>query len=140
MSDDGWTDDATGCGEARPQGRPAGHALCWHLEISDGHGAVASADVTIPCEPDRPAFASLRAIAGHLAPGARTRLVDAVLDLPELRQGVRLHAAFPLGDSETLLRFQERCTCVSVRPAGTTVLLEAITGPQPAGRLTATAG
>lgn len=106
------------------------HDLHRHLEISDGHGMVASADVTISPESDRPARVSLRAAAGHLAPGARARLVDAVLDLPELHDGARLEAAFPLGDSETLFRLRERCTDVTAHPAGTTVLLEATTGPR----------
>jgi hypothetical protein len=80
------------------------HDLHRHVQISDDHGAVASADVTITQQTVRTARASLRAAAGHLAPGSRARLVDAVLDLPELHNGGRLEAAFPLGDSETLCR------------------------------------
>ena len=101
-----------------------------HLEMSDSHGIVAPADVTISPESDRPARASLRAAAGHLAPGARARLVGAVLDLPELHDGARLMAAFPLGDSETLYRLRERCTDVTAHPAGTTVPLEATIRPR----------
>lgn len=97
-----------------------------HLEISDGQGMVASADVTISQESDRTARVSLRAVAGHLTPGVRAQLVDAVLDLPELRDGTHLQAAFPLGDSETLFRLRERCANVTTHPAGSTVLLEAI--------------
>jgi hypothetical protein len=96
-----------------------------HVEISDCHGTVASADVTISQETVRTARASLRAVAGHVVPGARAQLVDAVLDLPELHDGARLEAAFPLGDSEILYRIRERCTDVRTHPAGTTVLLEA---------------
>jgi hypothetical protein len=103
-----------------------------HVEVSDNHGAVASADVTITQQTVRTARASLRAAAGHLAPGSRARLVDAVLDLPELHNGGRLEAAFPLGDSETLHRLRQRCTDVTTRPAGSTVLLEATIGPVPA--------
>jgi hypothetical protein len=105
------------------------HKLHRHVEISDSRGAVASADVTISQQTVPTARASLRAAAGHLAPGVRARLVDAVLDLPELHEGARLEAAFPLGDSETLYRLRERCTDVSTHPAGTTVLLEANVGP-----------
>jgi hypothetical protein len=105
------------------------HDLHRHLEISDSHVVIASADVTISQQSDRIAWASLRAIAGHLAPGVRARLVDAVLDLPELDDGTRLQAAFRLGDSETLFRLQERCTDVTTHPAGTTVLLQATVGP-----------
>lgn len=100
-----------------------------HVEISDSRGVVAAADVTIPQESGRRARTSLRAAAGHLAPGVRARLVDAVLDLPELRDGARLQAAFPVGDSETLYRLRERCTNVTTHPAGATVLLEATIGP-----------
>jgi hypothetical protein len=105
------------------------HELHRHVDISDGHGMVASADVTISQETVRIARASLRAAAGHLAPGVRARLVDAVLDLPELRDGARLEAAFPLGESEILYRLRERCTEVRTHPAGATVLLEANIGP-----------
>jgi hypothetical protein len=105
------------------------HDLHRHVEISDSHGTVASADVTISQTSVRTARASLRAAAGHLAPGVRARLVDAVLDLPELHDGARLQAAFPLGDSEMLRRLRERCTNVTAHPAGTTVLLEANIGP-----------
>ena len=104
------------------------HDLHRHVELSDSHGVVAAAEVTISPEPGRPAWASLRAAAGHLTPGARARLVDAVLGLPELHDGARLQAAFPLGDTETLYRFRERCTDVTAHPAGTTVLLEATIG------------
>lgn len=100
-----------------------------HVEISDSRGMMAAADVTISQESDRHARTSLRAAAGHLAPGVRTRLVDAVLNLPELHDGARLEAAFPLGDSETLYRLRERCTNVTTHPAGATVLLEATIGP-----------
>jgi hypothetical protein len=108
------------------------HELHRHLEISDSHGTVASADVTITQQTARKARVSLRAAAGHLSPGIRARLVDAVLDLPELRGGAHLLAAFPLGDSETLGRLRERCTDVTTRPAGTTALLDANIGPRPA--------
>jgi hypothetical protein len=99
-----------------------------HVELSDSRGMVAAADVTISQETGRTARASLRAAAGHLAPGIRARLVDAVLGLPELHDGGRLQAAFPLGDTETLCRLRERCTDITTHPAGTTLLLEATIG------------
>lgn len=112
--------------EPQRSGKDTGeHDLHRHLEVSDSHGMVATADVTISPESERPIRASLRADDGHLVPGIRTRLVDAVLNLPELHHGARLQAAFPLGDSETLFRFQQRCTNITTHPAGTTVLLEA---------------
>jgi hypothetical protein len=98
-----------------------------YIEISDGHRKVASADVTISQRSDgTSARASLHSEAGHLMLGARARLVDAVLDLPELHRGARLEAAFPLGDSETLFRFRDRCPSATPRPAGTSVLLDAV--------------
>lgn len=105
------------------------HELHRHVEIGDSHGTAASADVTISQETVRTARASLHAAAGHLAPGIRARLVDAVLDLAEFHDGARLEAAFPLGDSEILYRLRERCTDVETHPAGSTVLLEATIGP-----------
>jgi hypothetical protein len=113
-------------GQEAPRGKQELHR---HLEIADGHGTVASADVTISQGSDHTARASLRAAAGHLPPGVRTHLVDAVLDLPELHGGARLEAVFPLGDSETLHRLRERCSDVTTHPAGTTVLLEANIAP-----------
>ena len=101
------------------------HDLYRHVEVSDSHGMVAVADVTISDASDRTARASLYAAAGHVAPGVRARLVDAVLDLPELHDGARLEAAFPRGDSEILHRLRERCSNIETHPAGATVLLEA---------------
>jgi hypothetical protein len=104
------------------------HDLHRHVEISDSQGTVASADVTIPQESDRTARVSLRATAGHLTPGVRASLVDAVLDLPEVQDSARLEAALPLGDSETLHRLRQRCQDVRTHPAGTTALVEANLG------------
>jgi hypothetical protein len=98
------------------------HDLYRHVEIAHGHRIVAVADVTISSEAAR---ASLRAEAGHLPPGIRTSLVDAVLDLPEVRNSSRLEATVPLGDSESLRRLRERCHDVSTHPAGASVLLDA---------------
>jgi hypothetical protein len=53
---------------------------------------------------------SLRAAAGHVAPGWRTHLVDAVMDLPEVQASHRLEATVPLGDGEFLGRLRERTT------------------------------
>jgi hypothetical protein len=67
----------------------------------------------------------LRAEPGHITPGRRASLVDAVLDLPEVRESARLEAAFRLGDGESLHRLQERCQDVRTRPAGWSALLDA---------------
>lgn len=96
-----------------------------HLEIRDGDETVAAADVTIPPEAEGTAQASLRAAPGHIAPGRRASLVDAVMDLPEVRESSRLEAAIPIGDSETLGRLRERSENATTRPAGSSTLLDA---------------
>src|SRR5271166_2289364 len=87
-------------------GRKVGMArreLHRHVEISDDERTVAAAEVT--CEgPGGTAWASLRAESGHVTPGRRASLVDAVLDLPEVRESAHLNVVFPLGDGETLQR------------------------------------
>ncbi len=105
------------------------HDLHWHLEIHDGERTVAVADVMTSHGADRTAWASLRAVSGHIPPGSRVSLVDAVLDLPQVQESVRLKAAFPLGDSESLRRLQQRCENVTVHPAGASALLEASIRP-----------
>ena len=103
----------------------AEHDLHQHVEISNGDRAVAAAEVTTSPGPDRTARASLRAESGHITPGSRASLVDAVLDLPEVQDCARLEAAFPLGDSESLHRLKQRCADVSIHPAGASALVEA---------------
>jgi hypothetical protein len=94
-----------------------------HVEIRHGGQVVAAADVTMPVAGT--ARTSLRAAAGHVAPGWRTELVDAVMDLPEVKASHRLEATVPLGDGEFLDRLREWTTGVVTRPAGSTLLLDA---------------
>ena len=94
-----------------------------HVEIRHGGQVVATADVTMPAVGT--ARTSLRAAAGHVAPGWRAELVDAVMDLPEVQASHRLEATVPLGDSEFLERLRERTTAIVTRPAGSTLLLDA---------------
>ena len=94
------------------------------VEIKDGEQTVAAAEVTAPQEPEGTAQASLHAVSGHVAPGHRARLVDAVMDLPEVRQSSHLAAAVPLGDGESLERLRERAEDVTTRPAGSTALVD----------------
>ena len=95
-----------------------------HVEISDDERAVAAAEVTSE-GPGGTARASLCAESGHITPGRRAGLVDAVLDLPEVQESAHLSAVFPLGDSETLQRLQERCADVRTHPAGDSAIMEA---------------
>ena len=103
----------------------AGHQLHQHLEVSDNGRTAAAAEVIISEESGGTARVSLRAEAGHITPGRRASLVDAVLDLPQVRESARLEAAFPLGDGESLQPLQQRCHDVSTRPAGCSALLDA---------------
>ena len=96
-----------------------------HIEIKDGDRTVAAAEVTTSPEADGTAEASLYAASGHIAPGSRASLVDAVMDLPEVAQSARLKAAVPLGDTESLWRLRERTDDTVTRAAGSTALVDA---------------
>jgi hypothetical protein len=103
----------------------AGHDLRQRLEVSDDDRTVATAEVTTSEGTGGTARVSLHAEPGHITPGRRASLVDAVLDLPEVQDSTRVEAAFRLGDSESLHRLQERCEDVSTRPAGWSALVDA---------------
>src|SRR5215204_6897174 len=49
--------------------------------------------------------AQLRVEAGHIPPGARSQLVDAVLDLPNVPGGTQLEITLPTGDPRCWTRF-----------------------------------
>ena len=102
----------------------ASRELHRHVEISDMECTVAAAEVSSQ-GPGGTARASLRAESGHITPGRRASLVDAVLDLPEVRESAHLKVVFPLGDCETLQRLQERCPDVRTHPAGGSAIMEA---------------
>jgi hypothetical protein len=68
---------------------------------------------------------SLHVESGHLPTGTRKRLIDAILDAPEVSSRPRLHVALPLGDTEMLDRVRERCDTVEMRAAGATCLIDA---------------
>ena len=76
------------------------------------------------------ARASLHVEAGHLPAGTRGRLVDAVLDSPEIRSRQWIQVALPLGDTEMLNRVRERCVGAQARAAGATCLID-VMFPQP---------
>lgn len=96
-----------------------------HVEFSDqDHDhSVVMAEVTTSPGSGGTARVSLHAESGHIRPGRRAVLVDAVLNLPEVRDSARLEAAFQLGDSESLHRLQERCEDARTHPAGWSALL-----------------
>jgi hypothetical protein len=98
------------------------------IVIDDADGRpVAAADVTAADGEGGPAATrvSLHVESGHVPPGTRTRLVDAVLDAPEVAAGGHLSVALPIGDTEILDRLRSRCDTDDVRAAGATCLVEA---------------
>ena len=96
-----------------------------NVEVSDADRLVASAQVTASPDAAASARASLHAESGHLPTGCRARLVDAVLDLPELHGSTHLEATVALGDSESLQRLKERTDHMTTRAAGASALVEA---------------
>jgi hypothetical protein len=87
---------------------------------------VAAAEVAASGEAGGTARASLHAESGHVPPGKRTDLVDAVMDLPEVQASARLEAAVPIGDGESLERLRQRTEESATRPAGSTALVDAV--------------
>ena len=96
------------------------------VEVRDDDRTVAAAEVAASGEAGGTARASLHAESGHVPPGKRTDLVDAVMDLPEVQASARLEAAVPIGDGESLERLRQRTEETSTRPAGSTALVDAV--------------
>ena len=96
-----------------------------HIEVGDDGQPAAAAEVTTSDGADGTVRASLHAPAGHIAPGHRASLVDAVMDLPEVQASARMEATVPRGDGESLERLRERTEDAVTRPAGSTTLLDA---------------
>ena len=114
-----------------------------HIEVRDGDRTIAAAEVTTAAGAEGTARTSLHAPSGHTVPGSRASLVDAVMDLPEVRASSRLEATVPLGDAEALERLRQRTEDAVTRPAGSTALLDASvpsdrppeTGQEPGGEV-----
>ena len=70
--------------------------------------------------------------AGHLPPGARSGLVDAVLDDPTVRRASHLSASMPIGETEMVDRVRERADSVELRATGATKMVECDLPPDPA--------
>jgi hypothetical protein len=66
----------------------------------------------------------LHAQSGHLPPGSRATLVDAVLDLPDVQANAHLQATLPLGDAESLGRLRQRTDDMTAHAAGSTILVD----------------
>jgi hypothetical protein len=97
-----------------------------HVKIKDeGDNTAAEAEVTTARGPEGTVRASMHAKNAHVRPGHRAKLVDAVMDLPEVQASDRVEAAIPYGDSESLERLRERTEDAQARAAGATTLLDA---------------
>jgi hypothetical protein len=94
------------------------------IQIEADGRTLASAEVHPTDEPGL-VHSDLHVESGHLPAGTRTRLVDAVLEHPEVEEADRLLATMPLGDTEMLDRVRERCDDVDARAAGATKLVQA---------------
>jgi hypothetical protein len=97
------------------------------IRIEDDGRLVAAAEVEPP-DDDGVSHSALHVESGQLPGGTRTRLVDAVLDSPEVESAETLLATMPAGDTEMLDRVRERGDVVEVRSAGATKLVEARLG------------
>src|SRR5688572_11646823 len=73
------------------------------IQIEADGRPVASAEVHPTDEPGL-VHSDLHVESGHLPAGTRSRLVDAVLEHPEVEEADRLIATMPLGDTEMLDR------------------------------------
>lgn len=97
-----------------------------HVEVKDeGDQIAAEAEVTTAGTPEGTVRTSMRAKDAYVRRGHRARLVDAVMDLPEVQASDRVEAAIPRGDSESLERLRERTEDLQARAAGATTLLDA---------------
>ncbi len=120
---------------------PSDPATPRHVEIRDeSDHPVAAAEVTTAAGPEGTVRTSLHAESGHVRPGQRASLVDAVMDLPEVQGSQRVEAAIPYGDGESLERLRERTRDAQTRAAGSSTLLDATiepSSPEPATAETA---
>jgi hypothetical protein len=96
-----------------------------HVEVRAGDQTVAAAEVTCDARAGGTVRTSLYPSSGHVPAGSRARLVDSVMELPEVRASARLEATVPLGDAEALQRLRERTRDAVTRPAGSTALVDA---------------
>lgn len=88
----------------------------------EGGRRIASADIEVT---EMSAHTSFRVEAGHVPVGTRERLVDTVLDSPEVTATHQIKAVIPMGDADMLQRIQERCDTVEPRAAGASCLIDA---------------
>jgi hypothetical protein len=90
---------------------------------ADGR-TLAEADIE-PTEQPGVVRSDLHLASGPLPHDTGTRLVDAVLDDPDVTRAERLVATMPIGDTVMLDRVRQRSRGVEVRPAGATKIVHA---------------
>lgn len=96
-----------------------------HRQVSvhaDGR-VLAVADVDDSQDPAT-VHAAMHAEANPISDATGARLVDAVLDLPEVAGVDRVAAAVPAADGAILQRLSDRLDAVQTRRAGATVIVE----------------
>jgi hypothetical protein len=94
------------------------------IVLTDSGRTVASAEVHPTADPGV-VHSDLHVESGPLPGGTRTRLVDAVLEHPQVDVADHIVATMPLGDTEMLDRMRERTDDVAARAAGATKIVEA---------------
>jgi hypothetical protein len=95
-----------------------------HIRIAEGESSV-SGEILTTVDRDGIAHVVVHAQSGHVVPGLRRGLIDALLNSAEARDSERLAATIPLGDVESLMELNDRCAEVTVHAAGSTALVEA---------------
>jgi hypothetical protein len=96
-----------------------------HVEVEEDGRMLASG--VIERTGDSETRVSVHREPGHLPVGTSARLIDAVLDHPEVKDAGHMTAALPRGDDEALNRVQQLCDKVETRQAGASIMVEADT-------------
>jgi len=94
------------------------------IRIEHEGRTVAEAEVE-PTDPPGTVRSDLHLESAPIPTGTGARLVDAVLDDPDVSEAERLVATMPLGDTAMLERVRQRTHEVQVHPAGATKIVEA---------------
>ncbi len=101
----------------------AGDNRTSRVEVDQDGSVVAFAEVERPEGADV-AKARLHVEGGHRPPGTGARLVDAVLETPEVQDAAAIVAAVPKGEGEAIQHAHERLPAATARSAGATVIVE----------------
>ena len=102
---------------------PENDSSASHVEVDQDGSVVAFAHVERPEGADA-ARAALHVEAGHRPPDTGSRLVDAVLDTPQVREAGAVVAALPRGEADAIQHVKNRLPTSTTRAAGATVIVE----------------